>query len=454
MDREAIEERIGTLVSMIEAGSLDQASALADETDRAITSQPDPQLYGWLNFYRFKIAFLREDWEHAWSLVKPRFLMVLTATNGSWFSSVACEVAQKLGRADDVVEQALHCIALRRAADSDEVLIAAQTACELLRCLERDDLNTAFLPIVIDEAREAGENDIAVYGYQALIRNIIATGNGVRIDTLVDGRDWLASIDGELANLALEFIDVSPQVAERMRQHPTAEALWEAGLAGDIGALTRLLDDGAAPDLYWTYCRTALLGAAFTGKCDAARFLLDRGALVDRPTTQGRTPLHNAADQGFAEMCTLLIDHGATVDPRDFNQQTPLHLAGWQDHTAVVRVLLAAGADPGLPDRTGGTAFGLAATEDVPETVTAFLDGGVPVDQRGALGWTALMAAANAGKARIVALLLARGADREIVDDAGRTALSLAREEGHTAVVKLLEPPPKPGLLRRLFGGK
>ncbi|MSP26751.1 MAG: ankyrin repeat domain-containing protein, partial [Myxococcales bacterium] len=68
--------------------------------------------------------------------------------------------------------------------------------------------------------------------------------------------------------------------------------------------------------------------------------------------------------------------------------------------------------------------------------------------------WTALMGAANAGKARIVALLLARGADREIVDDDGRTALSLAREEGHTAVVKLLELPPKPGVHRRLFGGK
>jgi hypothetical protein len=224
IDDSELENLLQSVVELMDAGRIEDARELADTTDDALAEQPNPELYGWLCFYRFKAAHALEAWEDAAKMFPPRFAFVVTPTNGAWIHSVRAEVAARMGSVDGVLENADRCISIRRQmGDTRATFLAARTACELLHQLGRDDLNTRFLPIVIDEARFAGELEHTAYGYVALVRNIIATGNPICIDTLLDAREFLARIDDECAALALDFVRTSPQVIEHLASRRTAK---------------------------------------------------------------------------------------------------------------------------------------------------------------------------------------------------------------------------------------
>ena len=76
---------------------------------------------------------------------------------------------------------------------------------------------------MIDEARFAGDLEHTAYGYVALVRNIITTGNPICIDTLLDAREFLSRIDDECATLALDFARTSQQVIEHLASRRTAK---------------------------------------------------------------------------------------------------------------------------------------------------------------------------------------------------------------------------------------
>jgi hypothetical protein len=224
MDDVELESLLASIVELVEAGQTEEARELADATDDAIRTQPDPALYGWLCFYRFKACYLLEAWQAAWNVLPPRFAFLVTPTNAAWMFSVKAELAARLGDVDAVVESAERCIAVRRQLGNARALfLAAQTACELLHQLGRDDLNTRFLSIVIDEARYQGELHHSAYGYVALVRNIIATNDPHFIDLLLDAREFLARCDDECAELALDFARTSSQVIERIAGRHTTK---------------------------------------------------------------------------------------------------------------------------------------------------------------------------------------------------------------------------------------
>jgi hypothetical protein len=228
MDDRELEARIEVIAHAMRNDAYAAAAELVDETDREIVEQPDPELYGWLCFYRFRAAFLLEEWERAWSALPPRFAFLVSPTNAAWLFSARAEVAARTGRVEELLAHAAKCIGIRREMDDpDGMLMAAQTACELLHQIDRDDLNVHFLPIILGEARlgEAqllGKPAYTAYGYLALVRQIIATGNPICIDLLLDGRDWLARCDDELAPLVLELASTSPLVQARLASRATA----------------------------------------------------------------------------------------------------------------------------------------------------------------------------------------------------------------------------------------
>jgi ankyrin repeat protein len=129
------------------------------------------------------------------------------------------------------------------------------------------------------------------------------------------------------------------------------DALWDAGLAGDVAEMARLLDAGAEldalvagrnPDGAIVSQGTALIGAANHGELDAVRLLLARGA-----------------------------------DPRmaDSNGTIPLMAAMPGGHVGVVRELAARGADlDAAHPATGGTAFHFACVCNQPECAAALVE--------------------------------------------------------------------------------
>ena len=223
MDDRELEARIEVIAHAMQHDAYAAAADLVDETDREIMEQPDPELYGWLCFYRFRAAFLLEQWERAWSALPPRFAFLVSPTNAAWLFSARAEVAARTGRVEELLAHAAKCIGIRREMDDpDGMLQAAQTACELLHQIERDDLNVHFLPIILGEAQLLGKPAYTAYGYLTLVRQIMATGNPICIDLLLDGRDWLARCDDELAPLVLDFAGTSPLVQARIASRATA----------------------------------------------------------------------------------------------------------------------------------------------------------------------------------------------------------------------------------------
>jgi hypothetical protein len=222
MDDSELEARIEAIAQVMKDSAYAAALELADEAEGALVRQPDPTQYGWLCFYRFRAAFLLEQWERAWRTLPPRFMFVVSPINAAWLFSAKAEVAARTGRVEELLALAARCIGIRREmGDIPGMLEAAQTACELLHDIGRNDLNTHFLPIILGEARFHGHAKYTAYGYVTLVRNIIATGSPICIDVLLDGKDWLARCEDECAQMALEFAHTSPAVLARVASRAT-----------------------------------------------------------------------------------------------------------------------------------------------------------------------------------------------------------------------------------------
>jgi uncharacterized protein len=101
--------------------------------------------------------------------------------------------------------------------------------------------------------------------------------------------------------------------------------LHYAALANDADAVSKLLTEGADPNVADQLGFTPLHFAAQEGASAAAQILLAAGAQVDAANSYGNTPLFTAVfnSRGRGELIRLLRRHGA--DPRHPNNagQTP-----------------------------------------------------------------------------------------------------------------------------------
>ena len=155
---------------------------------------------------------------------------------------------------------------------------------------------------------------------------------------------------------------------------------------------------------------TALMAAAVAGDLDAVSCLLDHGADVKAKTPTGFTALIGAAVSGNAKIVALLLERGA--DPNAVARlerdilQTPAGVAASMGHTECLRLLMAAGADVNV--------------------------------QGGPFNHNALLGAATTPSNATMQLLLTK-ADVKATDWNGSTALDWAARSGETDIVKLLQ---------------
>ncbi|MEZ5330783.1 MAG: ankyrin repeat domain-containing protein [Thermoanaerobaculia bacterium] len=148
-----------------------------------------------------------------------------------------------------------------------------------------------------------------------------------------------------------------PQIVADLVRHtgtPTGDApLHEAARAGDLVALDRLLDEGAAVDVENRIGYTPLMEAAREGHEEAVVRLLAAGAdPLHRGNAlgMGMTALHLAADRDRAGVARRLLDRGVPVDAGNAQGTTPLAWGLGEGSLATARVLLDAGADPRIED--------------------------------------------------------------------------------------------------------
>ncbi|KAK8954557.1 hypothetical protein KSP39_PZI002890 [Platanthera zijinensis] len=124
----------------------------------------------------------------------------------------------------------------------------------------------------------------------------------------------------------------------------SGEKLMAAARKGDVRALIREIEIGAALDGRDGSGWTPLMMAAFKGRVEVIRVLLEKGAQIDGRDEEGYTALHCAAEGGQAEAAELLLKRGADLEARTAKGRTAVEIAGELGYAGIVRILVQGGA--------------------------------------------------------------------------------------------------------------
>jgi ankyrin repeat protein/beta-lactamase regulating signal transducer with metallopeptidase domain len=114
------------------------------------------------------------------------------------------------------------------------------------------------------------------------------------------------------------------------------KALLAAAKQGDLGEISRLLQQGADPKAnQYPDGKNALFVAAENNRVDAVKLLLQNGADPNGRNNSGNPPIIWVLDQGHLEVATVLHDAGAKISPEAW--------AGATDDLATLQSLVTSG---------------------------------------------------------------------------------------------------------------
>jgi ankyrin repeat protein len=129
----------------------------------------------------------------------------------------------------------------------------------------------------------------------------------------------------------------------------SASALHWAAHNNDLGAVKRLLSEGADANLANRFGVTPLHEASIVRNADMLELMLDAGGDANASFGEGETVLMTAARAGDAESVRVLLAHGGLPDTTEnWHGQTALMWAAIENHADVVELLIDAGADASL----------------------------------------------------------------------------------------------------------
>ncbi len=149
----------------------------------------------------------------------------------------------------------------------------------------------------------------------------------------------------------LRFIAALLLAAPVLAAETPVQALREAALQRDTGAVAALLEQG---DAFRSF--PAWLGALTGGSDEVVRLFLKKGVDPNAPIGEHDTPpLLFAANRGYTDICQTLIEAGARVDGTNKWDGTALAAAAQTGRVETIKLLLARGADPHHIDSTGNT---------------------------------------------------------------------------------------------------
>lgn len=127
----------------------------------------------------------------------------------------------------------------------------------------------------------------------------------------------------------------------QMSQRDLDERLWLSALAGNLGMVTDLVNQGANPRIATRYGETAIHAAAARGHIQIIDFLAKKGVNINARTSNGWTALHHAVRFGHANVANYLVQAGANprVQASDAGQKTPIDIAMDKNDLRMARIL-------------------------------------------------------------------------------------------------------------------
>ncbi|HSK38566.1 MAG TPA: ankyrin repeat domain-containing protein [Arenibaculum sp.] len=130
-------------------------------------------------------------------------------------------------------------------------------------------------------------------------------------------------------------------------------ALMLAAERGRNGAVSMLLNAGAAPNARSRNGGTALMYAASVGDNGSIQALIRHGGAVNAMNVDGKTALMAAAQAGHTETVRLLLNNGADVNTRSVQGRTALDYASESGNGQIVTLLRLRDAQPSSGDNPG-----------------------------------------------------------------------------------------------------
>ena len=171
-------------------------------------------------------------------------------------------------------------------------------------------------------------------------------------------------------------------------------ALYWAGVNGDVRSLQLLAAFGADMEDTDLEGKTALHGAAEWGNIEAFKYLLQMGGDISVRNDRGHTPLHAAAVIRKTEILSYIaytsLSEKADINSQDKKGNTPLHIACAAGHGAVARKLLEMGAEVTVRNDAGRTALHRAVAAVSPDCITWLLINGADPSREDAKGLSPL----------------------------------------------------------------
>jgi ankyrin repeat protein len=215
--------------------------------------------------------------------------------------------------------------------------------------------------------------------------------------------------------------------AQQASADTSASTLHWAARRNDLGAVKRLLSEGADANLANRFGFTPMHEAATVGNAEMLELMLEAGGDPNATFGEGETVLMTAARAGDVESVKALLAHGGKPDTTEnWHGQTALMWAAIENHAEVVQLLIGAGAEI---DRSS------TKHDWVP---ISYSEGNVP-KTRDLGGLTALQFAARHGSSEAVEKLLDAGADAHVAEPMYQlTPLQLAIVNGHYTLAKRL----------------
>ncbi|KAG4112525.1 hypothetical protein ERO13_D13G167259v2 [Gossypium hirsutum] len=133
-----------------------------------------------------------------------------------------------------------------------------------------------------------------------------------------------------------------------------------AASKGEVRAIQKLVENGAAINGRDQHGWTTLHRASFKRRTDAVKILIDKGIDIDSRDEDGYTALHCAVESGHAEVVELLVKKGADVESRNKGVK-PLQITDSSHYVGISRILIHGGATT-----TGGMPRVSAMLDSVP----------------------------------------------------------------------------------------
>lgn len=221
--------------------------------------------------------------------------------------------------------------------------------------------------------------------------------------------------------------------------------MLRAARKGDLGAVTKMLKDGANVNLVQRGEGTPLTMAIRSEEFKMAQLLLEKGADPNLGTDSDGYPLWMAARKGDVALVRLLIKKGADVNMKFRGDGSALIQAAKKGNLEMVKVLVDLKADVNMAVKGDGNPLIMASKAGSMEVVTYLVGKGADVNKEVPGDETPVIGASEQGHLSIVKFLVEKGADinkvcEEMVDDKLRirTALKMAKKKGHDDVVKYL----------------